>query len=243
VTGTCPETSDGEAADARRLFCGGADEIAYALSGWRPDQVVVTRLRLGLAAATPDRLGMSFREASESPATIRAATLDLTGCVVPGPAGGGRPLPEDDPAESEPDEAYVESPATDDGQTEIYVEADAESDCAGDTEPAPDTASSDCSGDSSSSGEPETCAGDSSSQDDAACSGDSGAGDGDTCSGDGGGSVEGDTCAGGSNGDCSVAHARVPRPRLSVLAVAWAALALPMRRRYRRRSSQARVSR
>ncbi len=126
--------------------------------------------------------------------------------------------------------------------------------CSGDSSSSSNSDGSSCSGNSSSSsGDGNTCSGNSSSSssDGSTCSGDSSSssGDGSTCSGDSssssgdGSTCSGDSssssssCSGSSAGDgstCSLSHRRA-RPRASVLLLALAALAFPLRRRGARR--------
>lgn len=214
--------------DPEALRCEGADELAFAFSGQRPSEVVVTRA-IGLlpAHAQGDDVPVSLAKGGELSPLVMAAGYEACERDAGGdddfelPGGGSSPSPWTPPPFAGEDEAYDPEP----DETSAWVAAG----CAA-------LIGSEYEDDSGS---------------EESCSSGTGGGDGwddgdESCDSDGyGGSYDEDdydSCE-GSGGyessdeeeECSVAprRKRAFRPRMSVYTLALAALALPIRRRTR----------
>jgi hypothetical protein len=255
-----PSAAEGEIA-ASTLTCRGADDLAHALAGLRPDRARLTRQR-GLLGERSLDVSVKLWDGPALSAVLVAPESDLTGCSSTGTGGsgtgsgsgwqggggsgwgasGGAPGYADPGYPYEdvyPDEGYEEA---DHVHTDVHVscwtssETGSSSDsCSGDSSSSAGDDS--CSGDSSSSSSDDSCSGDSStSGGESACSGDSSSSGSEGCSGDGAGSADagcsGDAAGGG--GDCSI-RKRPRRTRTSLHLFALTAIAFALRRVSRRK--------
>jgi hypothetical protein len=228
------------------LACEGIADLWFALSGMRVSDVVLVRhvgfLPTEAALAETDGSSIEMRTVK-----VYAGALAQGECEPPPSPGstgvtgfgGGIPIGTGGaPGQASGDGPNHVQPSP---HGHVVIVAHPESCNCG------SSGSSDgCSGDSSSSSPDESCNGDSSSTQagDETCAGDSSSSSdtaGETCSSEGSADVEGDTCtgsSGGSGGDCALTAHGLPRPRLSILTLFFAAGLLPWRRHCRHRRSR-----
>ena len=241
---SCGETSELEPVDPSVLECGGADELAFAHAGLKPD-VVVTRLVTRTTSSAPPEVSLFVGERGSDTTVVRADTIDDGGCdpttgadavggsgwipaeviVVPGttPVGGAPGVYEEECDYTGHDFYW---------DTTLVVQDDGSS-CSGSTAPDDDYDGETCSSDSSGSDgcssdtddgyDGETCSGDGSGDGCSGESSDSGY-SGETCGGSTDSGYSGETCS----GDCSVSRHR--RPRLSALVFTLCGLLVALRR-------------
>jgi len=247
---TCVEQPASGSVDPDSLRCGGADDLALALSGLRADKADLTRLEGLLGLASPDTQSIDVLTPAPRSPRVVASKLDSSGCQYL-PSGGSGGSSSWGTGGSGGYSGYsgsggyggysgyggyggsYASSSGGDVNIDMSCSNSGGDSCSGDSS---SSSGDSCSGDSSSSSDGSTCAGDSSSSSDGStCSGDSSSSsDGATCSGDSSG-ADGATCSGdsGSSSSCSLSPGR--HAHLSVWALGLAAVLLPFRRLSRRR--------
>jgi hypothetical protein len=268
---TCTESPGAGQTDPAKLRCGaGADDLAVALSGFKPTDAWVTRQSLVIAASGQGTdWFVDFTGGPSVSRVIVAGSVDAGGC-----ADGGAPAGASSSSSSSSSGGHFTSSSSgttfagtgghttgagngaggSDG-TGAAV-ADAACSCAGaGTQAAADSCASDTSSSSGcdSSSSSDSCSGSSSSTESCSsnsgsdsCSGSSsseacsGSSSSEACSGSSGGS----SCSGGDFGKCSTSGgSRVRAPKFSILALAAFALLAPLRRRGRTSRRKARAKR
>ena len=267
----CTESPASNEIDPGKLRCGpGADDLAVALSGFKPADAWVTRQSLVIAGTGQGTdWFISFVGGPTETPLVHAATVDKSGCADGGILDGGMSSNASSSGFFTGSSGSATtstgiggqgtgnpSSGSGDGSGVGPAVADAACSCAGaGTQAAADSCSSDTSSTSgcSSGSSTDSCSGSSGSTDScssnsgsSACSGSSsssacsGSSSSDACSGSSGGSA----CSGADFAKCSTTGTpRARGPRFSIIALAAFALLAPLRRRGRKSRSKARAER
>jgi len=266
---TCTESPGPNQTDPAKLRCGpGADDLAVALSGFKPIDAWVTRQSLVIPASGQGTdWFVGFTAGPTASRVIVAGSVDASGCADGGAPDGGMSGSSSSGGHFTSSSSGTFTGSGTGGHTSGAgnggsdgagsAVADAACSCAGaGTEAAADSCASDSSSTSgcSSGSSSDSCSGDGSSTE--SCSSNSsdscsGSSSSESCSGSSGsescgGGSSGGSCSGGSSdfGKCSTSGAhRVRAPRFSILALAAVALLAPLRRRGRASRAKARARR